>query len=75
VTGLFELGVHQALHVLPDGVAIGAQNGKALDAGILNKLRLAADVGIPLGEIVFQIGDLFYLFLFGHFYVLPHISG
>ncbi len=63
VSGLFELGVHQALHVLPDGEAIGAQDGEALDAGVLNKLHLAADVGIPLGKIVLQIRDLFYLFL------------
>ena len=66
MAGLLKLGIHDALHVLPDGVAVGAQNGKALDRGVLDKLGLAADVGIPLGKIGFHIGDLFHFFFFRH---------
>ena len=66
MAGLLELGVHDALDVLPDGVAIGAQDGEALDTGVLHQLRLAADVGVPLGEIVLHAGDLLYLLLLSH---------
>ena len=66
MAGFLKLGVHDILHVFPDGIAIGAQNGKTLDRGILDELCLAADIGIPLGKIGFHIGDLFYFFLFRH---------
>ena len=61
-------GVQGLLHVLPEGIAVGAQNGKTLDRGILDQLGFAADVGIPLGEIGLHIGNLFYFFLFSHKY-------
>ena len=63
---LLEHAVHDLLHVLPDGVAIGTEDGKALDAGVLHQFRLAADVGIPLGKVHLHVGDLFNLFLFCH---------
>ena len=66
MAGLFELSVHDALNVFPDGIAIRAQNGKALHAGILDQLRLAADIRIPLHKIDLHIGDLFHFFLFRH---------
>ena len=66
VPGLFKLCVHDLLHILPDGVAIGAQDRKALDGGILHQLRLAADIGIPLGKIDLHIGDLLNFLVFRH---------
>ena len=66
MAGLFKLAVHNLLHVLPDGKTIGAQNGKPFYRGILDQLRLAADVRIPLGKIGFHIGNLFDFFLFRH---------
>ena len=74
--GLLELRVHQALDVLPDGIAIGAQNHKALDAGIVHQLRLQADIRIPLGEILLHGSDrVHFSLIFGHnvqpqFYIL-----
>ena len=66
VAGLLELTVHDALDILPDRVAVGTQDREALDAGVLDQLRLAADVGIPLGEIVLHVGDLFNLLVLCH---------
>ena len=66
MAGLFELGVHDALNVLPDGIAIRPQDGKALDGCILDQLRLAADIGVPLGKIDLHIGDLLHFLLFRH---------
>ena len=66
MAGLFELGVHDALDVLPDRVAIGPQDREALHARVFHQLRLAADVGVPLGKIDLHIGDLLYFFLFRH---------
>ena len=66
MAGLFELGVHDALDVLPDRVAVRAQDRKALDRRILDQLGLAADIGVPLGKIDLHIGDLFHFFLFRH---------
>ncbi len=67
MAGLFELGVHNALDILPDGIAIGPQDGKALHAGIFHQLRLAADIGIPLGKILLHGGDgVHRLFFVGH---------
>ena len=66
MAGLFELGVHDALDVLPDRVAIGPQDREALHARVFHQLRLAADVGVPLGKVDLHIGDLLYFFLFRH---------
>ncbi len=57
MAGRLEAGVQIFLDVLPDGVAIGAQHNKALDAGILDQLGLRADVGVPLGEVDLLSGD------------------
>lgn len=66
MAGLFELGVHDALDVLPDRVAVRAQDRKALDRRILDQLGLAADIGVPLGKIDLHIGDLLHFLLFRH---------
>ena len=66
VTGRLELAVEYLLDVLPDGVAIRAQDEQALDIGIVHQLRLGAHVGEPLGEVHFHIGDLLDLLIFGH---------
>ena len=63
VTGLLKHPVHDVDHVLPDGVAIGAHDHEALDAGVVHHLRLQADVRIPLGKVFLHGGDLFDLFL------------
>ena len=68
VSGLFKLPVHDPLNVFPDSVAVWTQDHKSLHAGIVDQLRLLADVRIPLGEIVLHTGDLF------HFFVLCHDS-
>ena len=67
-SGLFKLPVHDPLNVFPDSVAVWTQDHKSLHAGIVDQLRLLADVRIPLGEIVLHTGDLF------HFFVLCHDS-
>ena len=66
VSGRLELAVEHLLDVLPDGVAIRAQDEQALDIGIVHQLRLGAHVGEPLGEVDFHIGDLLDLLFFGH---------
>ena len=66
MAGLFELGIHDALDVLPDCVAVRAQDRKALDRRILDQLGLAADIGVPLGKIDLHIGDLLDFLFFRH---------
>ncbi len=69
---LLELLVQEVLNVLPDGVAVGAVNEHALDAGIVDELRLFAHVGVPLGKVGLHVGDLFHLFfVLCHFYLNP----
>ena len=73
MAGRLEAGVQILLDILPDGVAIGAQHHKALDAGILYQLRLGADVGIPLGKVDLLCGDrLNHLFLIVRHFSYPH---
>ena len=57
VAGLLELVVQHPLDVLPDGVAVGAVDEDALDAGVVDELRLGAHVGEPLGKIHVPGGD------------------
>ena len=57
VAGGLEAGVQVFLDVLPQGVAVGAQHHKALNAGILHQLGLFADVGVPLGKVDLLRGD------------------
>ena len=66
MAGFLEFAVHDPLHILPDGVAIGAQDGKALDGGVLHQFGLPAHVRIPLRKIDLHVGDLLHLFLFCH---------
>ena len=63
VSGLFEHPVHDALDVLPDGVAVGPQDHEALHGGVVHQLRLQADVGVPLGEVHLHGGDGFHVSL------------
>ena len=63
MAGLFERAVHNALDILPDGVAIGPQDHEALHGRIVHQLRLQADVGIPLGEVHLHGGDGFHISL------------
>ena len=48
---LLEPPVQLRLDVLPQGVAVGPVDEHALDRGIVDELRLFADVRVPLGEI------------------------
>ena len=57
VAGGLELPVQLLLHIFPDGVAIGAVDEHALDAGIVNELRLLAHIGKPLCKINVPGGD------------------
>ena len=66
VTVSLEHRVKLLLDIFPDRVAIGAQNEKALYAGIVHQLRLRADIGEPLGKVNLHIGDLLYFLLFCH---------
>ena len=73
MAGGLEAGVQIFLDVFPDGVAIGAQHNKALDAGILDQLGLRADVGVPLGEVDLLSGDrLDHFFLIVCHFSFPH---
>ena len=65
---LLEFPVHDMLNILPDGIAIGSVNKHALDAGVVDQLRLLAHIGEPLGEVDLHIRDLFDLFIFCHVY-------
>ena len=66
MAGLLELRVHDRLDILPDRVAIRAQNRKALDRRVFHELGLAADVGVPLRKIDLHVGDLLHFLLFRH---------
>ena len=39
MAGFFEHPVHDALNILPNGIAIGPQDHKALDGGVIHQLR------------------------------------
>ena len=67
---LLKLGVHDALDVLPQSIAIGAIDEHAFDAGIVDELRLLAHVRVPLGKVHLHVGDLLHLFFAG---VLSHV--
>ena len=51
VPQFLEPPVQVRLDVLPQGVAIGPVDEHALDRGVVDQLRLLADVRVPLGEI------------------------
>ncbi len=54
VTGILEHSVKDALNVLPNCIAVRADNHAALYARIFNKLRLFNDIGIPFGKVLFH---------------------
>ena len=65
MAGLLELVVKDALDVLPDGISVRPDDHAALYAGVADKLRLKADVGVPLGEVLIHgrnVVDHFLLF-------------
>ena len=68
MAGGLEHAVQDVGDVLPDGVAVGAQDHAALHAGIVHQLRLEAHVGVPLGKILVDGGDGLhqFLLLFAH---------
>ena len=76
---LFKFCIHNMLHILPDGITIGAINKDALHGSVVNQLRLLAHVGEPLGKIHLHVGNLLNLFIFGHFlssrYCKTHSAG
>ena len=53
--------VQLRLDVLPNGVAIGPVNEKALHGGVVNQLRLLAHIRVPLGKIHVPAGNRVYL--------------
>ena len=57
MAGGLKLTVQLLLHVFPDGIAVRAVDEHALDAGIINELRLFANIGEPLGEVHVPGGD------------------
>ena len=64
------------LNIFPDCVAVGANHHAPFYAGILDKLRLFDDVGIPFCEILLHRGDFrYHFFLLSHFPFLPEESG
>ena len=65
---LLEAPVQIVHDILPDGIAVGTQNKQALDSGVVNELRLGADVREPLGKVDLHIGYLFNFLLFRHLY-------
>ncbi len=49
--------------MLPDGVAVGANDHAAFDAGVRDEFGFGADIGIPLGEVLVHRGDVINHFL------------
>ena len=57
VSRFLEHTVKNALNILPDSIAVGSYNHTALNACVLNKLSLFADVCVPLSEILVHRGN------------------
>ena len=64
--GLLKLGIHDALDVLPDRIAIRTVNKHTLNGRIIDQLGLFAHIGKPLRKIHFHIRDLSNLFFLCH---------
>src|SRR6185436_15072344 len=58
VAGVLDPAVHLRLHVLPDRVAVGADDHAALDRPVVGELRLQHHVEVPLRVVVALGGDL-----------------
>ena len=67
MSALFEHPVKLLLYILPNGIAVWAQDEKSLNAGVIDKLRLGANIGEPLGEILLHISYLFNFFILCHY--------
>ena len=63
MAGRLEHPVQNVLDVLPDRIAVGAQDHAALDRGVVHQLRLLADIGVPLGKVLVDGGDGLHQFL------------
>ncbi len=68
VSALLEHPVELLLYILPNGVAVWAQDEKSFNAGVIDQLRLCAYVGEPLGEVLLHIGYLLNFFILCHCY-------
>ena len=64
---LLEFLIENRLNVLPNGIAVWAQDEKSLNAGVIDKLRLGANIGEPLGEILLHVSYLFNFFILCHY--------
>ena len=67
MSAFLEHAVKLLLYILPNGVAVWAQDEKSLDAGVVDKLRLCAHIGEPLGKVLLHIGYLFNFFILSHY--------
>ena len=67
MSALLEHSVELLLYIFPNGIAVRTQDEKPLNAGVIDKLRLCAYVGEPLGEILLHIGYLFNFFVLCHY--------
>ena len=67
MSALFEHPVKLLLYILPNGIAVRSKDQKALNAGIIDKLRLGANIGEPLGEILLHVSYLFNFFILCHY--------
>ena len=65
--GLFKLFIEHALNILPNRVAIRAEDQAAAHAGIVDQLGLFHDIRVPLGEVLPHRGDRF-----DHLFILCH---
>ena len=66
VAAVLEHPVKLLLNILPNGIAVRTQDEQSLYAGIIDELRLGANVGEPLGKVLLHIGYLFNFLLFRH---------
>ena len=67
VPGRLEPVVERALHLLPDRVAVRADDHAALDRRVVGELGAPDHVQVPLGEVLGLLGDL------GN--VVSHVAG
>ena len=67
MAGFLKHSVHDALNILPNGIAVGPKDHKTLDGGVIHQLRFQANIGVPLGEVHLHGGDGFHISLvFSH---------
>ena len=70
VPRLLKAAVQICLNILPDGIAVGAEDKHSLGLGVADELRLGTHVGVPLGKVHIHIGDLAHLLAL----VLCHVA-